>query len=201
MLEGHLSYEETAKLLEPALGESPADPAPCLETLEPLIDELCQCNSLGDLDVSEIIQRGRTLKVEARETYFRRSNLIAFARFNFLLGCTFRRLLMADLSVIGRALDELEARGVTTLNCAKIQLDTSEPLAALRDMCRNWQQPSYQDYTDLSFQRIVKLRHTLETALTATPSTQESRLRYLELRLEAVMVELEALRRRIGGTS
>jgi hypothetical protein len=108
---------------------------------------------------------------------------------------------MADLSVIGRALDELEARGVTTLNCAKIQLDTSEPLAALRDMCRNWQQPSYQDYTDLSFQRIVKLRHTLETALTATPSTQESRLRYLELRLEAVMVELEALRRRIGGTS
>jgi len=199
MLDGHLSIEETAKLLEPVLGASPADPAPCLERLEPLIDELCQCTSLGDLDVSEIIQRGRTLKVEARETYFRRSNLIAFARFNFLLDCTFRRLLVADLNVIGRALDELEARGVATVNCTKISLGTAEPLAALRDMCHNWQQPSYQDYTDLSFQRIVKLRHTLETALTAAPSTQESRLRYLELRLEAVSIELEDLRRRFGG--
>jgi hypothetical protein len=201
MLDGHLSFEETAKLLESMWGESPADPSPCLEALEPLIDELCQCSSLGDLDVSEIIQRGRTLKVEARETYFRRSNLIAFARFNFLLGCTFRRLLLADLNVIGRALDELEARGVATVNCAQISLDTSEPIAALRDMCRNWQQPSHQDYTDLSFQRIVKLRHALETALNATPSTQESRLRYLELRLEAVTVELEALRRRVGEGS
>lgn len=190
-----LDLEQTAKILEPLLGESSAELPQWLEPLETLMDELRLCGSLRELDESEIIQRGRTIKIEGRDMYFGRSSLVAFARFNFLLGRTFRRLLHAELKTTEAILDDLEARAVKTIDCTSISLGTAEPLSALRDMCRNWQQPTYQDYTDLSFQRIVKLREALETKLAATPPTPESRLRYLELRLQAVTAEMASLRR------
>lgn len=199
--QGNIEMDRAAQLLEPVLGESPTVLPPWLEPLERLVHDLRRCGSLRELDASEIIQRGRTIKVEAREMYFGRSSLVAFARFNFVVGCTFRRLLQADLTAIALLIDDLEARGVMALNCTSISLSDAEPLSALRDMCHNWQQPSYQNYTDLSFQRIVRLRQVLEAKLASTPPTTESRLRFLELRLEAMNAELAELRRQAGRHS
>lgn len=201
MHQGELDVERAAQLLEPVLGKSPGDSPQWLEPLDIVINDLRRCASLSDLDGWEIIQRGRNIKVEGRDQYFSTGSLVAFARFNFLLAQSFGRLLQADLAAIELLLDELEARAITTVNCTTLSLGQAEPICALRDMCHNWKQPTYKDYTDLSFQRIVKLRQALEERLGSTTATPESRLRYLELRLQAVTTELEALRQHVNGNA
>lgn len=188
------TLEQAARRLEPLLGETSLEIPVWLSPLQEFTAEIERCATLRDLDTRQIIQRGRDFKVNAREMYFGPSALVAFAWSNCVLAANFARLLRADLQAIESLLDQLDSCGVGKVNCSEIMLGPAEPLESIRDMWRNWQRPNYQDYSDLSFQRIVKTREVLQAAAAAARVTPESRLRFLELRLAAITREVESLR-------
>jgi hypothetical protein len=166
------SLEEIGRVLEPVLGECPCDLPQWLESMEQLVEELRACGSLRDLQGSDIITRGRQLKISAGKKYFGHSALLAFARFNFMVRQHTYRLLQCDVQAIERTLAELAQRGVHTLDCRELELSSTESLADISQLCEVWKRPSVTEYTHFQYQRLLDLRQFLEkVAVTAEPQT------------------------------
>ena len=96
------------------------------------------------------------------------SAMLAFVRFNFLLRRTLIELMHADLifirseSIIWRA----QAHGRWT---ATLPIDTSEPIARVRQLADEWKQPFQREYTERSvnqaFEKLLALRTDVDRAL------------------------------------
>jgi hypothetical protein len=79
---------------------------------------------------------------------------------------TFTTLWEADLWWIEQALDELESRAEFFVDCSEIGLSVIEPTNELSKMVKGWKRPSFTEYaTDLTYQRVQKLRSILDQAL------------------------------------
>ena len=196
--EHDLSLEEAAEVLDPLLGTGEMPPLPWLEPLEPLISELAGCRGLRELASRQIIERGRALKLSAKQMYFDRACLLAFARFSFIFRRHFFRVMSVDLQEVERCLRCLESRKIEFVDAATLGLTDREPLANLWTMWRNWHRPNFADYSDLSFQRVLQLRETVERAVArgsavAMPS-KEIPLSQLEARLRDALREIADLR-------
>lgn len=164
-----IRLEDVAKVLQPVL---PAEDATALEWCEPLneiLRALENCHSLRDLMEGGLLEQGRLLKDSAGEMFYDPAALVAFCRFNFLLRRGFIRLLHADLSAIGQAVDTLEATGVKTVDCRGAGLSAAETTTQLRFFHENWRQPFQKDYTANSvtraFEQLLALRADLEEAV------------------------------------
>jgi hypothetical protein len=161
-----LSLTEAAKILQPVLGIVEISAADWLDPLEDLLGKAYRAKNLNELFTSRIIEQGRQIKASSNDKFFEPSSLVAFARFGFLVRRAFFRLMHQDLNTILDGLRDLEAQGVTTLDCRKAQFAADEPVSRLRMICQSWKVMFHAEYSSgQPLCILVDLRTAVESAL------------------------------------
>lgn len=164
-----------AQTLEPVLGRVDRELPEWLKPLDELLREANACKSLNELLSSHILEKGRSLKTSPNENYFLPTAMVAFTRFSFLMRRVFFRLMHQDLNTILDGLRELEARGITTLDCRRAQFSAEEPVSRLRMICQSWRVMFHAEYSSgQPLRMLVDLRAATEAALARTPRHGES---------------------------
>jgi hypothetical protein len=164
-----ITLEDVARLLQPVLAQADATRLEWCEPLEEILEKTKHCQSLRDLMEDGLLEKGRMLKDSAGPMFYDPAALVAFCRFNFLLRRAFIRMLHADLKAVAKAIDELEALGVKTVDCRSAGFSAAETTAQLRYFAENWKQPFQKDYTNNSvhraFEQLLAVRTVLEETL------------------------------------
>lgn len=164
-----ITLKDVAGVLQPVLTAADSTPLEWCEPLEHILQSLEQCHSLRDIMENGLLEQGRLLKDTAGCMFYDPAALVAFCRFNFLLRRAFIRLLHADLSAMREALEELESKGVKTVDCRRAGFSAAETTTRLRQFFGSWRQPFQKDYTESavtrSFEQLLALRTDLEEAL------------------------------------
>jgi len=161
-----LSLAEVAKILQPILGTVEISASDWLDPLEDLLGKAYRAKNLNELFTSRIIEQGRHIKASSGDKFFEPSSLVAFARFGFLVRRAFFRLMHQDLNTILDGLRDLEAQGVTTLDCRKAQFAADEPVSRLRMICQSWKVMFHAEYSSgQPLCILVDLRTAVESAL------------------------------------
>lgn len=164
-----------AQTLEPVLGAVDRELPQWLKPLDELLQQANACKSLNELLTSHILEKGRTLKTSPNENFFLPIAMVAFARFSFLMRRVFFRLMHQDLNSILDGLRELEARGVTTLDCRRAQFSADEPISRLRMICQSWRVMFHAEYSSgQPLRMLVDLRAAIDAALARTAHGGES---------------------------
>jgi hypothetical protein len=164
-----VDLEYVAQMLDPVLGGVDLTLPSWLEPLEGLIQDANECHSLNELLTSTTLEKGRKLKISAGEVYFEPVAMVAFTRFSFLMRRVFFRLMHQDLNTILDGLRELEARGVSTLDCRAAQFSADEPVVRLRMICQSWKVMFHAEYSSGSpLRMLVDLRNVIDAALART---------------------------------
>jgi hypothetical protein len=155
-----------AQVLEPVLGTVDLSLPQGLDLIEQLIAEANACQNLDELFTSQILEKGRKLKVSLGENYFVPAVMLAFARFSFLMRRIFFRLMHQDLNGILDGLRKLERRNVTTLDCRKAQFSADEPISRLRMICQSWKVMFQAEYSSgQPLRMLTDLRAVIDSAL------------------------------------
>ena len=158
-----------AQMLDPVLGTVDLTLPSWLQPIEDFIGAADGCRSLNELLTSGTLEKGRKLKTSAGNDYFEPIAMVAFARFSFLMRRVFFRLMHQDLNTILDGLRELEARGVSTLDCRSAQFSADEPVARLRMICQSWKVMFHAEYSAGSpLRMLVDLRNVVDAALART---------------------------------
>ena len=161
-----LSLTEAAKILQPVLGTVEISAADWLQSIEDLLGKAYRAKDLNELFTSRIIEQGRQIKASSGDKFFEPSSMVAFARFGFLVRRAFFRLMHDDLNTILDGLRDLEAQGVTTLDCRKAQFAADEPVSRLRMICQSWKVMFHAEYSSgQPLCILVDLRTAVESAL------------------------------------
>jgi hypothetical protein len=158
-----------AQMLDPVLGTMDLTLPSWLQPIEDFIGAADGCRSLNELLTSGTLDKGRKLKTSAGDDYFEPIAMVAFTRFSFLMRRVFFRLMHQDLNTILDGLRELEARGVSTLDCRSAQFSADEPVARLRMICQSWKVMFHAEYSAGSpLRMLVDLRNVVDAALART---------------------------------
>jgi hypothetical protein len=166
-----VEFEEVAQVLEPILGEVGLHPPSWLEPLNDAAKGLDAMHSLRDLLGEGILEQMRQLKTSSGQMYFGPTALVATARVNFLVRRTFVRLIAADLHAIRFSINELEQRGIRTVNCVRAGLGPQETLENLRQICQEWKKPFRAAYAaGQNFKELIEIRGAVEEALALAPA-------------------------------
>jgi hypothetical protein len=161
-----ISLEAAARVLEPVVGALEASLPHWLTPLEELLGQSLRAKSLNELFTLRIIEQGRHIKSSCGDQFFEPAAMVAFARFGCLVRRAFFRLMHHDLNVILDGLRELEALGVTTLDCRKAQFAADEPISRLRMICQSWKVMFQAEYSaGQALCILVDLRTAVESAL------------------------------------
>jgi hypothetical protein len=175
LIDMRVEFPDVAKILEPVLGEVEASSLECCDPLDRILENARQCRRLRDLVEQGLMEQGRLVKEAAGGMFYDPVALVSICRFNFVFRRTFIQLLHADLRAIGSALNELEGRGIKSLDCRSAGLSASEPIAKLREFHQHWKAPFQTDYKqDSSFrcyEQLMCLREDLEDVLGVAPGT------------------------------
>jgi hypothetical protein len=164
--EQQITLEGVARVLEPALGETPATFPEWTTTLDEKLRIMSGCSSLEQLQDSGALAEAREMKVSAGEQYFHPAFLVAFTRFNFLTRRAFFRAMHVDLHAIRASVNELERLGVLTLDCREAGLGENASLEQVRHVVHQWKTPFRAPYSGgSSFQQLILLRRALELTL------------------------------------
>jgi hypothetical protein len=183
-----LTLAAVATVLEPVLGTFEVTEPEWLSPLNHLLSKAESAADLNALFTSRIIEQGREIKTSCGDRFFELVALAAFARFGFLIRRTFFRLMHQDLNVILVGLRELDARGVTALDCRKAQFAADEPVARLRMICHSWKVMFHAEYSaGQPLCILVDLRKAVELALanSAESDTTQSKTKAAAAAAEA----------------
>src|SRR5947209_1932218 len=166
LYEQQITPEEVARILEPVLGEVPDTFPSWIEGLDTKLETLNRCNNLEELQNSGALLEVRELKLAMAENHFDKAALVAFTRFNFLARRAFFRAMHLDLHAIRNAINELESRGITSIDCREAGLTEREGLETVRHLVHQWKTPFRAPYAGgSSFLQLILLRHALQHAL------------------------------------
>lgn len=166
LYEQQITPEEVARILEPVLGELPKTFPAWIEGLDTKLETLNRCNNLEELQNSGALLEVRELKLALAENHFDNAALVAFTRFNFLARRAFFRAMHLDLHAIRNAINELESRGITSIDCREAGLTEREGLETIRHLVHQWKTPFRAPYSGgSSFLQLILLRHALQHAL------------------------------------
>jgi hypothetical protein len=155
-----------AQMLDPVLGSANVTLPSWLDPLDDFIQAADACRSLNQLLTSGTLEKGRKLKASVGDNYFEPVAMVAFTRFSFLMRRVFFRLMHQDLNTILDGLRELEARGVSTLDCRSAQFSADEPVERLRMICQSWKVMFHAEYSAGSpLRMLVDLRNVVDAAL------------------------------------
>jgi hypothetical protein len=158
-----------AQTLEPVLGSIDLNVPSWLAPLDDFIQSANACHSLNELLTGGILEKGRKLKISAGDDYFEPIAMVSFTRFSFLMRRAFFRLMHQDLNTILDGLRELEARGISTLDCRSAQFSADEPVTRLRMICQSWKVMFHAEYSSGSpLRMLVDLRNVVDAALSRT---------------------------------
>jgi len=164
--EQELKLSEVARVLEPVLGAVPEAFPGWAGDLDKKLEILNRCNSLEELQKSNALVDVRESKLALGDGYLEIPALVAFTRFNFLARRAFFRAMHLDLHAIRSSLNELESRGMTTIDCREAGLTEQETLEHIRHVIHQWKTPFRAPYSGgNSFLPLVALRHILQRAL------------------------------------
>ncbi len=190
------TFEDVAAVLEPVIGECSVVPQSLQAVLE-LISEAGRCQSLEELNASDVLRGGRELKAAAGETYFGATALTVFTFFNYSLRKVFAPLFEKELLAIDAGLSQLEAGGVRQVDCTAAGLSAEEPTAALRSWVAAARDTVVGEYAlDASARQAQLLRQAVETALAPPSGLSKSDLRRI-LVLETAVQQLNSDQKRI----
>jgi hypothetical protein len=160
---------DVAAVMKPVLGEAPVTPVVWCEPLEKMIVSLREFRTLRSISTSEFIAQGRKVKESAGASFYEPGALLSFTRFNFLLRRTLIELMHSDLIAIRGGLNQLEAAGVTIVNCRHSGTAVVEPLAKMKQVADEWKQPFTKEYTESTvtqaFEKLLGLRSDVEQAM------------------------------------
>jgi hypothetical protein len=160
------ALEEVARVLQPAMGQSPQTFPDWASSLDAKLSKLNESNSLEELQNSGALQEVRELKLAVGDDYFEPSFLVAFTRFNFLARRAFFRAMHLDLHAIRESVNELERLGFASVDCRDAGLTESESLEQVRHVVHQWKTPFRAPYSGgSSFLQLILLRHCLQHAL------------------------------------
>lgn len=161
--------EDVAAVLRPVLGEVEPAPLECCEHLDRLLATAQQCRDLRDFVEQGLLDQSRVAKEVAGNMFYDPAALVSFCRFNFLFRRIFIQFLHGDLLAIGKALTELERRGITVVDCRNAGLDAQQTVASLHEFRHRWKAPAKVDYSQpaafRSYEQLYLLRVELENAL------------------------------------
>ena len=161
-----LSLAEVSETLAPVVGPAEGDPPACLGDLDDLVRQAEETKSLRELFASRVIERGRELKADSADRFYEPATMAAFARFGFQIRRTFFNRVQEELNAVLDGLRELEARGVTTLDCRQAQFASDEPTSRLRMICQSWKVMFHAEYClGQPLGILVDLRQAVEAAL------------------------------------
>ena len=164
--ESEITTESVIKLLEPAVGASSGEAPKFVKELESMAAEIESAKNLNAFFTSRILERSREIKQSSGEDFFQPLALAAFARFGYLIRRRFFQLMQQDLNATLDGLRELEARGISTIDCRKAQFSSEEPLTRIRMICQSWRvmfQAEYSSGQPLCL--LVDLKTAIEQAL------------------------------------
>ncbi len=187
-----VQVDEVAEVLEPVVGRCILPLPEWLGPLQTWVEAMRDCRSLREMQDSGIVKQGHQLRVAARGKGLGPDILVAFTRFSYLLRRTFFHLINSDLKTVELALDQLEARGVSVLDCSAAQLSVATSIQELRRLCRNYKKPVVPDYSvDVSITRLIALREVTERALAEAMLGSRSLAEELGAQLEERISRLE----------
>ncbi len=155
-----------AQTMEPIVGHVEPKPPVWLNALDRVIESARKCRSLDELLHGGILEQGRKAKGLAGELFYLPVALVAFTRFGYLMRRAFFRLMLGDLNTILDGLNELEDKGVETIDCRRAQFSAQEPISRLRMICQSWKVMFQAEYSSGSpLRMLVDLKASVEHAL------------------------------------
>ena len=155
-----------AQTLAPIFGRVELKPPVWLNALDRVLEAARRCKSLDELLHAGILEQGRKAKNQAGELFYLPVALVAFTRFGYLMRRAFFRLMLGDLNTILDGLTDLEAKGVSTIDCRRAQFSAQEPISRLRMICQSWKVMFQAEYSSGSpLRMLVDLRASVEHAL------------------------------------
>ena len=155
-----------AQALDPVLGRIEQKPPVWLNALDRVIESSRRCHSLHELLHSGILDQGRKVKDMAGDLFYLPVALVAFTRFGYLMRRAFFRLMLGDLNAILDGLNELEEKGVGTIDCRRAQFSAQEPIIRLRMICQSWKVMFQAEYSSgQPLRMLVDLRASVDCAL------------------------------------
>ncbi len=197
-----LSLDEVAQVLEPVLGECPTYVPQWLEPLESIVEQMRKCTDLDQLDALNILLRGRELKVSAGEKFFTTTALLVFTRFNYLVRHSFAKLLSVEAEAIRSGLQELEARGATTVDGSEAGFEPETSIDSVRELLNELTDsaaPAYSGEKPTKQLQIRLLRaaveKTLEQYTSSLSQADQVRFARVELDVEELRRDLDEVRR------
>jgi hypothetical protein len=164
--EQHVTLEQVAAALQPALGTVPESYPEWVSALDEKLQRLNACNSLEDVQNSGALLEVRELKLAVGDDYFQPGMLVAFTRFNFRARRAFFKAMHLDLHAIRSMVNDLEQLGFTSIDCREAGLTESESLGQVRHVVHQWKTPFRAPYSGgSSFLQLILLRHILRLTL------------------------------------
>ncbi len=165
-----IGLADVAQVLEPAIGSSTHSFPEWAPSLDEKLRKLDESSSLEELQNSGALQEVRELKLAVGDEYFDPGFMVAFTRFNFLARRAFFKAMHQDLHAIRTAVNQLEQRGISTVDCRDAGLTESESLDQVRHVVHQWKTPFRAPYSGgSSFLQLILLRHALQFALAQAP--------------------------------
>lgn len=156
----------TAQALQPLLGQVDLKAPVWLNGLDRVLESARRCKSLDELLHGGVLEQGRKVKTQAGDLFYLPVALVAFTRFGYLMRRAFFRLMLGDLNIILDGLNELEEKGVQTIDCRRAQFSAEEPIMRLRMICQSWKVMFQAEYSSGSpLRMLVDLRASVEYAL------------------------------------
>lgn len=162
-----------AQTLEPALGTVELKIPVWLNGLDRVLESARHCKSLDELLHGGILAQGRKAKTQAGDLFFLPVALAGFTRFGYLMRRVFFHLMHGDLNAILDGLNELEEKGVETIDCRRAQFSEQEPILRLRMICQSWKVMFQAEYSSgQPLRMLVDLRASVDDALGRGVSSQ-----------------------------
>jgi hypothetical protein len=155
-----------AGVLQPLVGTVELKTPLWLNALDRILEAARLCTSLDELLHGGGLVQGRKVKTQAGDLFYLPVALVAFTRFGYLMRRAFFHLMHNDLNSILEGLDELQANGVTTLDCRRAQFSAQEPVDRLRMVCQSWKVMFQAEYSSgQPLRLLVDLKASVDQAL------------------------------------
>ncbi len=152
--------------LQHVVGPGDAKPPVWLNALDRVLESARHCHSLDELLHGGTLEQGRKAKTQAGDLFYLPVALAAFTRFGYLMRRVFFRLMLGDLNLILDGLNELEEKGVHTIDCRRAQFSAEEPIMRLRMICQSWKVMFQAEYSSgQPLRMLVDLRASVDHAL------------------------------------
>jgi hypothetical protein len=165
-IDNQLDLDYVAQALDQVLGPVDLKTPVWLNALDRVLDSARKCRSLDELLHSGVLEQGRKAKAQAGDLFFLPVALVAFTRYGYLMRRVFFRLMHGDLNAILDGLNELEEKGVETIDCRRAQFSEQEPIMRLRMICQSWKVMFQAEYSSgQPLRMLVDLRASVEEAL------------------------------------